>query len=158
MSLSICKRLSSFLFASLTILSLAAFAQTGTTSLHGTVFDESHSAIAGAKVTLVNAAQGLQRDTITPSTGEFEFLALPPGSYSLTVEKGGFSKYEQAALQLLVNVPTTANVTLRIGAVATRVEGVLLDGTISTPRCDSRSGPFPKQPCLCCLKAIRIGT
>jgi Carboxypeptidase regulatory-like domain len=122
MPLSACKRLGFVLFAGLTISSLAVFAQTGTTSLYGTVFDKSRAAIAGAKVTLVNAAQGLQRDTVTASTGEFEFLALPPGSYSLRVEKSGFNKYEQTSLQLLVNVPTTVNATLQIGAVATQVE------------------------------------
>jgi Carboxypeptidase regulatory-like domain len=121
MPFSLYKRLSLCLFAS-TLCSLAVFAQTGTTSLHGTVFDKSRAAIAGAKVILVNAAQGLQRETVTSSAGEFEFVALPPGSYSLTVEKEGFSKYEETNLQLLVNVPTSANITLQIGAVATRVE------------------------------------
>jgi hypothetical protein len=35
---------------------------------------------------------------------------------------------------------------------------ILFDETISTPCRDSRSGPFLKRPCFCCLKAIRIGT
>lgn len=122
MTPSVCKRLSFFLFASLTFSSLAVFAQTGTTSLHGTVFDKSRAAVAGAKVTLVNATQGLQRETVTPSTGEFEFLALLPGTYSLRAEKEGFNKYEQASLPLLVNVPTTVSVTLEVGAVTTLVE------------------------------------
>ncbi len=99
-----------------------AFAQTGTASLHGTVVDKSHATVGGAKVILVNRARGLQREIVTPSTGAFEFLALPPGDYSLTVEKEGFSKYEKAGLQLLVNVPTTVSITLQVGAVTTTVE------------------------------------
>ena len=132
MPLSICKRLSSFLFASFTILSLAAFAQTDTTSLHGTVLDKSRAAIVDAKVTLTNPALGLQRDTTTLSTGEFEFPALPPGTYSLTIEKQGFSKYEETGLQLLVNNPVTVSVTLRIGSVATVVEVTAQAAAINT--------------------------
>jgi hypothetical protein len=109
-----------------------AWAQTGTTSLHGTVLDKSRAAIAGAKVSLVNAAQGLQRDAVTPSTGEFEFLALPPGNYSLTVEKEGFSKYAQTGLQLLVNNPATVTVTLQVGTVATQVEVIAQAAVINT--------------------------
>ena len=117
-----CKRFF-FLCSVCFLLSISgAWAQTGTTSVHGTVFDQSHAVVAGAKVTLMNAAQALQRDAVTRSTGEFEFLALPPGSYSLTVEKEGFNRYEQTGLQLLVNIPATVNVTLQVGSVATRVE------------------------------------
>jgi len=120
--LSIRHRFLLFLFAGLTISGLAVFAQTGTASLHGTVFDKSGAAIAEAKVVLVNVAQGLQRETVTPSSGEFEFLALAPGAYSLTVEKEGFNKYQQSGLQLLVNLPATVKITLQVGAVTTQVE------------------------------------
>ena len=119
MPVSICKRLSVFLLACLAIWSPTAVAQTGTTSLHGAVLDKSHATVAGAKVTLVNDAQGLQRETVTPSSGEFEFLALAPGGYTLSVEKQGFSKYVKTDVQLLVNVPSTVNITLQVGTLAT---------------------------------------
>ena len=109
-----------------------AWAQTGTTSVHGTVLDKSHATVAGAKVTLVNTARGLQRDIVTPTTGEFEFPALPPGDYSLTVEKQGFSRYEQIGLQLLVNIPTTVTVTLQIGSATTRVEVTAQGAVVNT--------------------------
>ena len=99
-----------------------AWAQTGTASLHGKVLDSSRAVVAGATVTLSNQTQGFSRSTTTPSTGEFEFLALPPGTYVLTVEQSGFKQYEQRALQLLVNVPTSVNVVLQVGAITTQVE------------------------------------
>ena len=114
------------LFFTLCIWLLLAFsgasAQMGTTSLHGTVLDKSHAVIVGAKVTLLNSAQGLQRDATSSPTGEFEFLALLPGTYVLTVERDGFNKYEQSNLQLLVNLPTTVNVVLQVGSISTQVE------------------------------------
>jgi hypothetical protein len=122
-----------FMFSACFLLSICGvWAQTGTTSVHGTVFDNSRAVVAGAKVTLINAAQAFERETVTPSTGEFQFLALPPGNYSLTVEKQGFSKYEQTGLQLLVNIPTTANVTLQIGSVTTQIEVTAQGAVINT--------------------------
>jgi hypothetical protein len=110
------------LFVAFFSLVLNSPAQTGTTSLHGTVSDKSKAVIAGATVTLLNSSQNFSRVTTTSATGEFELLALPPGAYLLTVEKDGFARYEQTALQLLVNVPTSINVVLQVGTVASQVE------------------------------------
>lgn len=98
-----------------------AFAQMGTTSLRGVVLDKSHAAIGSAHVTIRNAAQAIERSTETSVSGEFEFLALPPGTYSLTVSKDGFNRYEQTNLQLLVNVPASLTVTLQVGTLNTQV-------------------------------------
>src|ERR1700760_2210820 len=97
-------------------------AQTGTTSVRGSVLDKSRSSISGAKVTLANPSQGFERETTSSATGEFEFLALPPGTYVLTVEKNGFGKYQQNDLQLLVNVVATVTATLQVGSVSPQVE------------------------------------
>jgi hypothetical protein len=109
-----------------------AWAQTGTTSVHGVVTDKTSATIAGAKVTLVNAGQGLQRAVDTSEAGEFDFLALQPGTYSLTVEAMGFRKYEQKNLQLLVNLPATVNVTLEVGSSAQTVEVSAQTETLNT--------------------------
>jgi hypothetical protein len=112
-----------FLFPICFLLSISsAWAQTGTTSLHGKVLDSTRALVEGASATLANQTQGFSRRATTPSTGEFEFLALPPGTYVLTVEKAGFKKYQQTNLQLLVNVPTGVNVVLQVGAPTTQIE------------------------------------
>src|SRR6266513_3113833 len=100
----------------------SSWAQTGTTSLRGTVVDRSGAAIAGAKVTVLNLAQGLHRETATDGTGSYEFLSLPPGSYALTIETKGFRKFEQKNLQLQVNSPATANATLEVGSTTETIE------------------------------------
>jgi Carboxypeptidase regulatory-like domain/TonB dependent receptor len=99
-----------------------ALAQSGTTSLRGTVLDKSGAAIVGAKVTLSSESQGLHRDTTTNSAGGYEFTSLTPGTYSLTVEMSGFRKYDHGNLELLVNAPATENVTLQIGSNTETVE------------------------------------
>jgi hypothetical protein len=107
-------------------------AQTGTSSLRGTVSDKSGGTVGDAKVHLVNSAQAFTRDMTTGSTGEFEFLAVPPGVYTLTVEKDGFRKFEQTNLQLLVNTPTTSNVTLEVGSSVVTVEVSAQAQTLNT--------------------------
>ncbi len=107
-------------------------AQSGTTSLRGTVIDKSGAAIVGANVALTNVAQANQRQTQTSSTGAYEFQALPPGSYVLTIEMTGFRRYERKNLQLLVDSPSTADVTLDIGTTAETVEVSAAAVTLNT--------------------------
>ncbi|HEX4537065.1 MAG TPA: carboxypeptidase-like regulatory domain-containing protein, partial [Candidatus Acidoferrum sp.] len=113
-----------FILASIVLIlvSVSTWAQTGTTSLHGVVTDKSGASITAAMVTLSSIDQGFQRDTKTNNAGEYEFLSLPPGTYVLTVEMTGFQKFEQTDLKLLVNSPTTTNVTLSIGSSTETVE------------------------------------
>ena len=104
------------------LLSPLSLAQTGTTSVRGNVSDKTGAAIAGAKVTVTSTGQALQRVTQTGASGEYSFLALPPGSYNLSVEKAGFRPFQRTNLELSVDVPVTSNVTLEVGAISERVE------------------------------------
>src|SRR6202521_4430904 len=109
-----------------------ALAQTGTSSLHGVVTDKTGAAIVGAKVTLTNAALGLSRNSNTGSAGDYEFLALPPGTYVLTVEVASFRKFERTNLQLLVGTPATSNVTMELGTAIETVEVSAQTATLNT--------------------------
>lgn len=100
----------------------ATWAQTGTTSLRGTVTDKTGAAIVSAKVSLENVGQSAHRQMNTTSTGEYEFVALAPGTYALTAESNGFRKYEQRGIELLVNAPTTLNITLEVGTTTQTIE------------------------------------
>jgi hypothetical protein len=103
------------------VMSSMAFSQTSSTSLQGAVTDPSGSAIVGATVTLSSSESKLERTLVTEAQGEYRFLALPPGTYTLIVTAKGFAHYEQRGLQLLVNTPATANVQMRIGAASESV-------------------------------------
>src|SRR4051794_13670951 len=97
-------------------------AQTGSTSLRGTVSDASGAAVAHATVTLTSSDRGFQRTVTSSDTGNYEFLQLQPGTYELTAESSGFSKYHQKQVQLLVDTPSTINVKLAVGASTQTVE------------------------------------
>src|ERR1700674_867467 len=91
-----------------------------TASLRGTVTDPDGKAVTGADVVLANAESRTERTVTTGNQGEYQFLLVPSGSYTLTVKAAGFRGYEQRNLVLLVNTPATANVQLKVG-VATEI-------------------------------------
>ena len=92
-----------------------------TTSVRGTVTDPSGSAVVGATVTIANLESKAERTATTGTQGEYQFLLLPPGTYTLKVTATGFAGYEQTGLQLLVNTPATANAQLKVGGTAQSV-------------------------------------
>jgi hypothetical protein len=100
----------------------ALWSQTGTTSLRGTVTDKTGAAVPNAKITLHNPERGLERSITSGPTGGYEFRQLQPGTYELTVEMKGFRKYELKNLQLLVDLPGSANVILDVGTATETVE------------------------------------
>jgi Carboxypeptidase regulatory-like domain len=101
-----------------TLIFSLAHAQTSTTSLRGTVTDPSGSMVAGAAVVLTNTESKIERTATTGTQGGYQFLAVPPGTYTLGVTAQGFRKYEQTGLELLVSTPATANVQLKVGTLA----------------------------------------
>jgi Carboxypeptidase regulatory-like domain/TonB dependent receptor len=92
-----------------------------TTSLRGTVTDPSGAAVAGATVTINSAESKVERTASTGPAGEYQFLFLPPGTYTLTASASGFQRHEQQGLGLLVNTPATVNVQLKIGVASETV-------------------------------------
>ena len=103
-------------------MSTLALAQSGTTSLRGTITDPSTAAVSGAKVTLASPERGFSRAATTNATGNYEFLQLQPGDYQITVEMAGFRKAEQKQIQLLVDTPATINMKLEVGTTNETVE------------------------------------
>jgi hypothetical protein len=97
-------------------------AQVATTSLHGTVSDPKGAVLAQASVTIESRATGFSRSTKTDGQGAYEFVQIPPGTYTVTTTATGFSTTKINDLQLLVNSPATQNFTLGVATSATVVE------------------------------------
>jgi len=121
-------------------LSNIAFPQASSSSLRGTVTDPSGSALPGATVVIANPESTIARTATTGGLGDYRFLALPPGTYTLTVTATGFAHYEQTGIQLLVDTPATANVQLKVGTTTERITVTseapvlnLVDASIGNP-------------------------
>jgi len=90
-------------------------AQTFQGSFAGTVTDPSGALIAAANVTALEQDKGFTRTVSTDSDGTFILPVLPPGHYTLTVEKDGFEKMTRGPLVLLVNQHLRVDFMLKLG-------------------------------------------
>jgi len=107
-------RVVTLLAVSLFAFQTLTFAQSATTSLRGTVSDAKGLVVAGANVTLSNAATGFSRSTTTDGQGAYQFLELPPANYVLTIGAPGFAKVKRENVVLQVSSPATLNVALQV--------------------------------------------
>src|SRR5438876_7184952 len=72
-----------------------ATAQTSTGTISGTVVDPAGRVIPGASLTLMNEKTGESRKISSNASGEFSFLTLQPGTYTVKAEQQGFSTFER---------------------------------------------------------------
>lgn len=98
------------------------WAQTGTTSLRGVVSDAKQAVLPDATVIVNDPQNGFSRTVKTNGQGEYQFLQLPPSTYTVSVNSKGFATLKQENVQLLVSVPSTLNFTLQVQGQAIKVE------------------------------------
>jgi outer membrane receptor protein involved in Fe transport len=92
-----------------------AWGQAATGRAFGTVTDQQHAAVPGANVTVTNEATQVFKTTTTNDEGYFEVLDLPIGTYAVTIEHAGFTKYVTTGNKLLINESLKFEITLKIG-------------------------------------------
>ena len=114
-------------------------AQTGTSSIHGTVTDTQGRAVAGATVTLTNLDRNFARTLTTNNEGAYGFSAIPPGSYRVETEAPGFKKAAVNDIHALVETPTEIDVQLEVGNV-TEVVNVVAGGDAPLNTTDATIG------------------
>jgi hypothetical protein len=120
------KRLAGLVFALLAAVLLSyqpahAQANVGAGSIQGVVTDPQGSVVANAKVTITNKDTGASSETASTSSGTFSSGSLTPGTYVVRVEAPGF-KTNENTVTVVVNVITTANTKMELGATTTVVE------------------------------------
>jgi Carboxypeptidase regulatory-like domain len=111
--------------------SFSGFGQS-TTLLRGTVTDPQGAVITSAVVTLSNAGTGFSRAVTTDQRGEYQFVQIAPGTYTIVVEMVGFTKLTRTDVQLLVNTPTTLDLRMELGKASETVNVAAQASTINT--------------------------
>ncbi len=108
------------------VLGLAVAPAQAQTSIAGTVVgqvtDESGAAVPGATVKLVETATGQTFNTVSNDAGRYDFPTVPPGKYSITFSKTGFSSYDVKGQDVMVGIVLTLNAPLKVGSTSTTVE------------------------------------
>jgi hypothetical protein len=118
----------------LSLMAPAGKAQTVSAMLTGTVTDATGAVVPKANVTMTNEASGDVRRTVSNNDGFFTFAAIPPGSYTVTVDVQGFNKWEAKQIALnsgdkrnllgIVLTPGTTKETITVEANAERITPV----------------------------------
>jgi hypothetical protein len=78
--------------------------------------------VTGAQVKMTNVNTGASHLDVTGADGSYTFPSLEIGPYILDVTSSGFETYERKGLNLQVNDALEINVSLKVGAVADKVE------------------------------------
>jgi hypothetical protein len=85
-------------------------------SIQGVITDPQGAVVSGATVTLTDKETNHTLTASSNDSGIYNFNALPPHAYSLTVEKSGFKKKVLDNLNVLAEQANAINVELEIGA------------------------------------------
>jgi len=125
-----------------------AHAQTGGSSISGTVLDPSGAVVANAKVQIHNAVSGYDRTTTTDSKGNFSFPNVPFNPYHMTVTATGFAQYTQdVEIRSALGVSVKVSLTVASSTDTVTVEaGADLVENDPTAHTDVDRGLFDKLP------------
>jgi hypothetical protein len=99
-----------------------ALAQQTTGNINGRILDDQGAAIPGVTVTGRNVETGFVRTGVTDGEGIYRLTAMPVGTYDISAELQGFSKYESKGIVLNVGQTLDIDVTLKIAGLAENVE------------------------------------
>ncbi len=107
----------SWVFTAL-LLSVAASA-IAQSSISGTVKDNSDAVLPGVTVKIASPVmiEG-SRETMTDGSGQYRFVDLRPGAYSITYTLEGFATVERSAYQLLTDFNARLDVKMKVGTLA----------------------------------------
>lgn len=104
--------LTALLFVSLA--ANAAYAQTFTGGVRGVVSD-SGGVVPGVTVSLVNEANGASREAVSNDRGQYDFTAVPPGSYTVKAALTGFKTFENKGVRVGTQQFVTMDIKLDVG-------------------------------------------
>jgi hypothetical protein len=112
------------------------FAQSQASSgqINGVVTDSTGAVVPNATIKLVNKNTGTEKNTVSNSSGVYQFILLQPGNYTVTASGSGFSDQN---LEVTVNVGRTVNANFALGAgdvsAVVNVTGEEVQTTVSQP-------------------------
>jgi hypothetical protein len=100
----------------------SSLAQIDRAGLSGIVSDSSGSVLPQTQVTAVQGTTGLQRKTISSSTGAYDIPELPVGIYTITFEHEGFKSLTFVDVEEVIGRTRTLDASLQVTGRDERVE------------------------------------
>lgn len=84
-------------------------------SIQGAVTDPTGAVIPGAQVTLTNKETNQKQESTTNGAGIYNFTALPPSTFSITVEAAGFQKKVISTVAIIPEQANSLNIAMQVG-------------------------------------------
>jgi Carboxypeptidase regulatory-like domain/TonB-dependent Receptor Plug Domain/TonB dependent receptor len=103
------------------LIARAAFAQFDTATVLGSVVDSTGARVPGATVTLKNADTGISATTVSDVEGNYQFLNVRVGTYSVRAELQGFSAAVAERIAVTVNARQRVDLTMKVGDIGETV-------------------------------------
>ncbi|PYQ84393.1 MAG: hypothetical protein DMG02_31315 [Acidobacteria bacterium] len=94
-----------------------ALAQSNLGAITGIVTDPQNAIVPDATVTATKVATGLRTSTKSNSTGVYLLTSLPLGTYTVSVEHAGFSKYVREGISVDAGQRLGLDIALTVGAM-----------------------------------------
>jgi Carboxypeptidase regulatory-like domain len=88
----------------------------------GTATDSQGAVVPGATITLTDTTLKTSRTVPSNDAGQYVFVNVPPGDYTLSATMAGFSTTKIDGLVVSVGTQTTANLKLAVGQTQTTIE------------------------------------
>ncbi|RPJ64473.1 MAG: TonB-dependent receptor, partial [Acidobacteria bacterium] len=101
--------------ATLVLVSMSSLQGQITSSIRGTVSEQTGGVIPGVEVSVTNPETNEKRTTTTNDVGYYSFPALPPGQYEVRAEMPGFKTWTQKGVALSLNRNARIDIKLEIG-------------------------------------------
>jgi hypothetical protein len=104
----------------------SASAQVSTASVNGVVRDPKGAVIPGATIVLASVDTSVEHTSVSNGSGEYVFLNITPGSYTLSASAQGFNPQKVDAFVLAVSQIATVDFSMTVG---TQTQMVTVQGT-----------------------------
>ncbi len=107
--------------------------------------DQSQAVLPGVTVTVLRPDTGYTQNGITDASGTARFMALQPGTYTVTVELAGFTTIRQEGITLRVGQTARLTMTLKVAQVAETVNVTAAAPIVDVYKTDSSTNIIPEQ-------------
>ncbi|MDE0624773.1 MAG: carboxypeptidase regulatory-like domain-containing protein [Bryobacterales bacterium] len=105
----------------LTVLAGSAHGQASSSAVNGTVTDQQGAVVPGTEVVLTSVETGIERRAEANAVGQYVFVNIPPGYYTIDATEEGFRTAAIEPFVLVVNQTATFDIVLEVGAVTESV-------------------------------------
>ena len=107
-----------FLILNLALFSGFSFAQLVTGKIMGEVTDEEKASLPGVTVEISSPSlMGGVHSQVTSDDGDYRFINLPPGTYTLVFSLDGFQTIERQNIKVSINTTVTADIILNLSNI-----------------------------------------